>query len=305
MDTCRALGIVTGLAAPIVFLPQIFEIFGLIVISLISCILLRSPKIAKAPFMYVVDLRAFRTRLDRLQLYMAGAILAFCFLQWVYFALALSQYKFGFEDEHIQVAMFIFLFLCCLLVWFISRKEGSTLRKSWDGLKETFQLIRSDFSFAGILPDAPIPAAIKRGALCVMCIGVLIGASLFFQLYSFLQIVGILAGIILFFFFIMRSTMLVYTLLTGLGITFIKRTLRIKSPAALLQSESIRIPSKLGDVEIVKVTFEIISDESLLAAERFRLLRELLRLTKSSFLRSIIYMELAKNYKNRRQEKQP
>ncbi len=285
------IGKVAGLAAGSLVAPQVIEVVGLSVIALASCLLLRSGSIIRAPVIYVRNIGAFSTYLDRVQRravigvgLFSGAMLLQVGAGLLFFWSRISPFKLAWA-----VICIMSCFIIAALVGMWRSGETRKLRDIPVALMEIF--------VEDVLGERPA-RRVGLGLLAAALAGLLlwglytVSAALAGRGYLGTVLLSLIVIVIV-------SLTLKYTHTKGLLVFFYYRFFgRVHSSSAAAPA-----PGEREDEADVFRRVEREAGTALTAEERFTRWRDALGRVKSPLFRRMVYDAMAKAYKEMRQKR--
>ncbi len=270
----------TALTGAMIALPQAVEVVGLSVIALVSSFLLGSIRILRAPVIYVKNMGAFSTLLDKLQrwlLIIVGIIFGGMMFQ-ILLSLLLSRSQAGYY--FLICALFLFWIGMVIFLLRKSPKDSAErLRMLWEVVTDREEMREVGKFFVKWMTIGLPVLVLLAGVLWVLykLFGALVASN-----YLGLALVPAITAIALIIVFLtLKSAPL--------------RELTALYRKGLLGREGGSAPSASGGGD---EAWMILSPE-----KRFEMCREELGRARSGFVRSILYREMAKAYKQMRQER--
>lgn len=287
------IGKVAALAAGSLVAPQVAEVVGMSVLALASCLLLWSGSIIRAPVIYVRNIGAFSTYLDRVQRIAVIVVGVFCGM--MLFQVGMGRLFLWSRISPLKLAWAVICIMSCFIIAmlvFKLRGGRKRMRELRDVPVALVELFREDV--LGERPARRAGLALLAATLAGLLLWGLytVSAALADRNYLGPVLLSLIVVVIV-------SLTLKYTHVKGLLVFFYYRLLgRIHSSAADAPAPG----GREDDADVFRRVAREAAGVGLTAEERFTRWRDALGRVKSPIFRRMVYDAMAKAYKEMRRK---
>jgi hypothetical protein len=279
-----------------IFAPQILEIAGIYVLATLSIVFLGTFRILKAPIIYIRELLSGDDYMTIVQTLISSFPLVFSILSLILALLILCLYK--------PVIALVMLALFACVNYLLMRPNLNRQNTLQPILMVGLFMVVSVFVFLVLKIKSPLNQSVVTTQVdlpILPSVQPLEGMRYFLRDKLPTTLVSIVGLVI--FYLGMRYLFQWGDSTLRLAITQIQHLFGIKKHK-WFSGFDFEIIKRTRDVDILRKAYILADDSDISTHEKIRLFRELLAASKSDWVRSVLYQEIAKNYRLSRQKQE-